>query len=442
MENAQKLYSVSQLHNLDEAAIKQVTADWLVMARLLFEPDTMQINGKARAFDLTELQTLLASFTLEEDNWICLKNNEEESSIHLLKGTLLEKSIIKKTTYEYWQAVFLDYQMARLKRYGFFAYIRSYDEYLYHNTYQIEKRRQFESAQATEQLPKMRGLNGEESVDCNAFPGYDVFYKGFCLTSCWRIFFGKEYKKLFPKQLLLEVQQVEEVTEMGDGVIIELYKDPFQWDEAINLRFQRLFRDQLGIPQLSYTNGVGVLKEPYTEFAFEDTLIQTVQYQNDQYQPTEKSKASVFVTRTYDFLNEKYQVHRLKGSLNILAYFPWIDDEGEKMMNYHVLYPELTLDKGVSAYEYYIRDLIELKVEDDRFEEYTAILQLFIPKSAMDDFPLVELKEKLGDVTIHQISHKKHSISLSLEKAENKLVVLFIDQQQASIKEEANIAGM
>lgn len=146
------------------------------------------------------------------------------------------------------------------------------------------------------------------------------------------------------------------------------------------MRFQQLFRDQLGISQLSYTNGVGLLKQPYIEFAFEDTVIQTVQYQNEQFQPTKKSDASYFVTRTYNFLTNQYRVNRMKGGLNALAYFPWIDDESERMMNYHILYPELTLDKGLAAFEYYIRDSIEFEIQDMRYKDYTAVLQLFIPK--------------------------------------------------------------
>ncbi len=278
----------------------------------------------------------------------------------------------------------------------------------------------------------MRGINGEIVVDCNSLPGYDVFHTGHCLTSCWRMFYGEPYKQLFPKQLLLEIQQVERVVELGDGVAIELYKNPFQWNEEANLKFQRLFRNQLGVPQLSFTNGVGLLKQPYIEFAFEDTVVQTVQYQNEQFQPAEKSEASYFVTRTYDFINDQYRVHRMKGALNALAYFPWIDDHEEKMMNYHILYPERTLDQGLAAYEYYIRDAIELELSDKRYYDYTAILKFFIPERALEDFPIEGLKGKLTDMNIRQISQDNNTIQFSLEKGKNQLMVVFADQRTVS----------
>ncbi|MBO1305469.1 hypothetical protein JZO70_04815 [Enterococcus sp. 669A] len=427
-----QLYSVSQLHNLDEASIKETVRDWLVMTRLLLEPVEMSINGEEEPFDLIKLSGAIGELTLTDDKWFQVKKGDMESTVHFLGTTLFEKTLINESIYQHWEPVYLDYLSKRLEKYGFFGYIRAHDEYLYHNTSEIEKRRRFESAEKTQALPKMRGINGELVVDCNSFPGYDVFHTGHCLTSCWRMFYGEPYKQLFPKQLLLEIQQVERVVELGDGVVIELYKNPFQWNEKANLKFQRLFRDQLGVPQLSFTNGVGLLKQPYIEFAFEDTVVQTVQYQNEQFQPAEKSEASYFVTRTYDFINDQYRVHRMKGALNALAYFPWIDDREEKMMNYHILYPERTLDQGLAAYEYYIRDAIELELSDKRYYDYTAILKFFIPERALEDFPLEGLKGKLTDMNIRQISQDNNTIQFSLEKGKNQLMVVFADQRTVS----------
>ncbi|MGF2941699.1 hypothetical protein [Enterococcus xiangfangensis] len=434
-----QLYCVSQLYELKQEDIRLKMEDWLIMSRLLLEPAKMSINGKTQVFDQRILQQLIVKLGLNEDYWLQLQNDEEEMTIHLMEDRLFEKSILNEKTFYYWEKVYLDYLKTRLIEHGSFAYMRSYSEYLYHNTSELVKRRSFEPAEETRVLPKMKGLNGDVVVDCNAFPGYDVFYKGVCLTACWRLFLGAPYKKLFAKQLLLEIQQVEQVAELGEGVVFELYKDPFQWEEAANLKFQQLFRDQLGIPQLSYTNGVGLLKQPYIEFAFEDTVIQTVQYQNERFQPTEKRNASYFVTRTYNFLTDQYRVNRMEGGLNALAYFPWIDDKSERMMNYHILYPELTLDQGLAAFEYYIRDSMEFEIRDKRYKDYTAILQLFIPKKAFLDFPLEELRRALNDITIHQISRKNDSLTFSLEKEKKHLIVSFIDQKKVALKNQLDI---
>lgn len=203
MENNQKIYSVSQLYDLKQADIQLKTKDWLVMSRLLLEPDRMLINGKELAFDPDYLQRTINAFGTKEDYWLQLKNQDEEMTVHLLGDTIFEKSILVKQNFYYWENVYLDYLKSRLIEHGFFAYIRSYEEYLYHNTSELSKRRSFETAEETSALPKMKGLNGDVVVDCNAFPGYDVFYKGVCLTACWWLFLGDPYKNFLQNSYCL-----------------------------------------------------------------------------------------------------------------------------------------------------------------------------------------------------------------------------------------------
>ena len=134
-------------------------------------------------------------------------------------------------------------------------------------------------------------------IDCNQFAGYDVFYNGFCLTSCWRMYFSEYYERVLPLVIIKDAQQVEQIQTMEEGVVmVELYRDPFQWDHPANLSYQRLFRDQIGVDQLTWDNGVGILREPFIEYAFGHQLIQTIQYQNDRLQPTVKRKATHFIT--------------------------------------------------------------------------------------------------------------------------------------------------
>ena len=167
MEKNQKIYSVSQLYDLKQADIQSKINDWLVMSRLLLEPDKMLINGKEQLFDQNQLKRVISSFGMKEDFWLQLKNSEEETTLHLLSDTLFEKYIIKEKNFYYWERVYLDYLKNRLIDHGFFAYIRSYDEYLYHNTSDLSERRSFETAKETNVLPKMKGLNGDIVVDCN-----------------------------------------------------------------------------------------------------------------------------------------------------------------------------------------------------------------------------------------------------------------------------------
>lgn len=120
MEKNQKIYSVSQLYDLKQADIQSKINDWLVMSRLLLEPDKMLINGKEQLFDQNQLKRVISSFGMKEDFWLQLKNSEEETTLHLLSDTLFEKYIIKEKNFYYWERVYLDYLKNRLIDHGFF----------------------------------------------------------------------------------------------------------------------------------------------------------------------------------------------------------------------------------------------------------------------------------------------------------------------------------
>ncbi len=87
-------------------------------------------------------------------------------------------------------------------------------------------------------------------------------------------------------------------------------------------------------------------------------------------------------------MNEEYQERRVKGYLNAQAYFPWVDQERLRMMDYIVLKPELTIDDGVEAYSFYIRSHLEIEYSEDRFKDYTACLQFYLPETALKHLPL------------------------------------------------------
>jgi len=178
---------------------------------------------------------------------------------------------------------------------------------------------------------------------------------------------------------------------------------------------------------LAWNNGTGVLRPPFIEYAFVEEVIQTVQYQNNYYQPVEKKNATYFVTRSYDNRRQKYVVNRTKGILNAQAYFPWIDEKSRKMMNYRVLDPKMAIDDGLSAYEFYIRQFLEINVLDKKYEDFVSVLRFYLPKEAIQQLPLDALWDKLFDVNISNLKQKESSTRFDLEKAKNHLRVVFLD---------------
>ncbi len=277
----------------------------------------------------------------------------------------------------------------------------------------------------------MKQQNGEVVVDCNQFPGYDLFYQGLCFTSCWEMYYSRYYHQIIPKPIFLDIQQVEKVKGLENEVIcIQLYRDPFNWQKPNNQMFQSYFRDQLGFDHLAWDNGVGLLKPPFVEYIYTDHTIQSVQYQNAQMQPVPKKNASFFVTKSYDIQQGDYKERRVRGTLNAQAYFPWVDENRSRMMCYKVIDPTVALDNGIEAYCYYIREYLEVEVTDEKYQEYLLSLRIYVPSESLSELPLKEIKHRLSDVTFKRIKKKRRSIQFDVKKGEQHLRVQFLDYRE------------
>lgn len=427
MRKEEAIYGVIQYHSLTVNTTKRHLQDWLILVRILYTPEQMVLNNeKPTAFSLAKCTKVIQDLKESDDLSLKIFTSENESSFHLVEGNLLEKHLFSRNVFLTHKETITSYVAFQMKTKGLFGYLRSYDEFLYNNEENVQLRRKFEDSETIAGHPKIR-IDDEVFIDCNQFAGYDIFYKGFCLTSCWQMYFSQRYHQIIPLRIIEEVQQVERVVKLSDEVImVELYRDPFKWEDPLNLAYQRLFRDQMGIDQLAWNNGVGILREPFIEYAYSDNMIQTVSYQNEKLQPTNKKAATHFVTRTYDILRGQYQERRIKGVLNAQAYFPWVDEQGMKMMNYLVINPSYALDDGLAAYHFYIRNYLEVEVSDARYHEYTAILNIYIPDELLVKIPYEQLKQRMPDVQMSHLKKRKNRSFCNLKKGNNHLKVNFV----------------
>lgn len=442
MKKTNKMYLVAKLTGFSNNELQQRALDWLSFVRILANPINYRIGkGDFLPFDFLTIKKQLAS--LDKTSELQMKINGEgtEFQIQITNNTLLEQAIIDSNNFLEQATVIEDYLDNRMKNFGIYGYIRSFDDYLSNNIEHLEKRL-FNTPSEIKELPKRYTKTQELIVDCNQLAGYDLYYKGLCFTACWKMYITPFYYSLIPKPIFAEVQKVHAVEELNEYVVkITLFKDPFRWDLPANLADQRMLRDQLGFDQLAWSNGVGVLREPFIEFAYVGDVIQTVQYQNHFYQPVAKKKATYFVTRGYDIIQKNYTEHRTKGTLNAQAYFPWIDERSKKMMNYRVLDPNLALDKGISAYEFYIRQFLEIEIRDQNYDSFLSVLRFYLPKEALDNLPLEALQYQLDDVNILNLKKDADVTRFDLQKAKNHLRVIFMDYSHLEdLKETFDIA--
>lgn len=425
----QQLLMTIQLTDLNQSQRENELEDWFFFIRMMFSPSFFQTSRQtARIFEWTTFKKEAMQESQFAFGWLTVKNERNECRFHFDGQQLIIKNILEKNIFLQHESVIRDYIQLKMDKNGVFAYLRSYNEFKYHNIKEIEERLKFETQEAIDKLPKMRERSGAVVIDCNQLPGYDLSHEGLCFTSCWEMYYSSYYYRIIPKQVFLDVQQVEFVKEKQNGVIcIQLYRDPFKWAEETNRHFQTYYRDQLGFDHLSWDNGVGLLKAPYIEYAYTDQSIQSVQYQNERMQPTQKKDATFFVTRSYNFVNDEYHEKRVRGRLNTQAYFPWVDEQRAQMMFYKVIDPRISLDDGIEAYCYYIKEYLEIAVDDEKYQEYLVTLRLYVPTENLTQLPLNEIREKLSDIQFKRIRKKRGRLSFDVKKGVNHLRVEIYD---------------
>lgn len=100
------------------------------------------------------------------------------------------------------------------------------------------------------------------------------------------------------------------------------------------------------------------------------------------------------------------------------------------MMDYIVLKPELTVDDGVEAYAFYIRNHLEIDYSEDRFKDYTACLQFYLPETALKELPIDGLKAAMPDVHFGYLHRTRKYTWVNLKKNGKKLRVYFMNTQK------------
>ncbi|MGX7196181.1 hypothetical protein [Enterococcus olivae] len=426
MEKTDKIYCFIQYPILESIDRKDILADALSLGRIFFDPLYLEYEQQMRPYSLDAQRLLLDSLPDEKNFTVRIHDQWSESVFQQYDEVIFERHYFTREQFETKQAILLDYMKIKMKH-ARFGYIRSYDEFLYHNIEKLDYRKIIEEDQETHRHPKKKNAQGEVIVDGHYFAGFDVFHFGFCFTSCWRMYFSKDYGSILPINLLRGVQQVEKVEEIQEQTLmIELYKDPYSWDKESNLKFQRLFRDQIGVDQLSWSNGVGVLREPLIEYRMLFNSLQIIQYQNDFLQPVPKSQATYFVTRTYDLKTKTETLQQVKGSLNAQAYFPLINDRKRKMKTIVTLTLDQTIDDGLSAYEFYIRNYLELNIKDKKYERYKPILTFHLSEDDFLSIPIQSLKSRMKDILFSEEKRAEKKRAFYVSKGKNHLYVEFL----------------
>jgi len=277
MEKSEQVYFIGKYQYLRLEELQTSLLDWMILSRIVTQPKSIQYDAeKSFPFQVDDFIKRIQDLTEHEDFSCTITSEDCKFQFHVQGFRLFCRNLISKEIFLKYESLIEDYLYPRMENDGIYGYMRSYDDYLYNNVFLLEER-YFEDLEEQEKLPKMYNEERKVVVDCNQLPGFDLYYKNLLLTSCWKMFFGKEYYNLLPKKVLESVQRIYSISEMQNEMLqITLYKNLFKWDLPVNIGYQRFFRDQVGFDQLAWENGVGLLRPPLIEFAFEEDCIHTV----------------------------------------------------------------------------------------------------------------------------------------------------------------------
>jgi len=433
-EQAHTIYCLMQLAHLEtEESFRQQLDDWFSLCRILMEPESYLVGEDmtdSHLYKKEEIATILANFSLKTDTpfqSLILKGPGGDLVLKVFHGSIHMMFTITYEIFTAYQLIIENFFDEKMCQKGVYAYIRDMQEFLSHNLLSLQDRQTL-AINHPKYPPLMYNTLHEQVVDCSQLAGYDCQYHGLIFTSCWKMWFSPVYGQWIPKQAFLDVQQVNDLTELSNGVIrITLHENPLDWHLAANLDFQRMFRDQLGFDRLEWDNGVGVLREPYAEFFRSPDQIRMIQYQNNYLQPVGKNQATYFFTRISNMKTGAYSESGVFGKLNSKAYFPWQDDEQKRMYSYMIIDPSLMIDQGVEAFTFYIHQYFPFSFKDNKLEDYQPILRFYIPEESLNSFPFEMLIGELDADSVQFYRKKEDCSQLLIKKNQQKMWVQFVN---------------
>lgn len=401
MKTTQPLFLIQLQHRLssEKAALTEQLAQWLVLGKIIDSNGRLE-KVEGERMEQVDLETFKDE--LNQTNWqealpvtYFYHAEKVEASLTCVDNRFTQRFLLKKV--DFYKEAFLieDYLQKQLANNGIQAFIRPYEEYLSSNIADLSLRDSFDLSHQSLRL--MRNDEQEKIVDCSLLPGYDVVTPQRLYTSCWKMWYTTEYFQDIPKQAFLDVQAVHNVTACDDGtLIITLYKDPLSWSHPYNIKSQQLFRFQLGFDQFMNNNGVGLLRDPYTEFMQFKNQRQMLQYQNRYLQPCPKKDAKHFTLRIFDSARGFYQEARHFGQLNVYAFFPFLEAKQERAVAYHQIVPDFTLDEALSVYKYYIQYYLEVYDILETKSTQELVLIFYIPEANQLTLPIEALQRLLA----------------------------------------------
>lgn len=194
-----------------------------------------------------------------------------------------------------------------IKHKGIVAYICSGKDDFFQNLKQEELYSIY--GMSTNNLPKRKNTIGNFEIDIECFPGHKHYINEIWFGSCWLMWFGSEFYKYIPKEILTSFKNCYRNNFYNDSFVqIQLYESIWDYESKQNRERQWDFRKKVGIDMVSHRlMDIPALIEnsdPTIEFflgVFEHGGIKQVKiYYDSNGVNVAKSKANKYTIREYN----------------------------------------------------------------------------------------------------------------------------------------------
>lgn len=260
-------------------------------------------KGKFVNMDINKLQNEMKSELDEDISSIIIKGGKNSVSLNkgsINKGVTSLACILEKEIFDKNKSDIIEVVNNFMNSNGIVAYMCSLDDSFWQDNEQVEMYNMMGRSLEGVKTKKNKGNESKEVVDIEFNPGHSHRPNGIWFGSCWMMWYGREYFKYIPMEVLANFNNCyENIINSKDCVRITLYENPWDYDKKENRDIQWDFRRSIGVDEVarvlenndkSNTNIDATIE--ITEGIFEHNGVRLIKYYYDiEGKLIEKSKA-------------------------------------------------------------------------------------------------------------------------------------------------------
>lgn len=227
-----------------------------------FKPSKMKgkkcTNGKSKKYNSKNFYEAIAK-EIEKNDRVSLSISDDDNWIHLASGTYDQNIMwldccLTYDLFEEKKSSLLNAIDNIMRKYdGIAANICSLTDEYWQDNKDIDYYRIKGKSLEGIHTKKDPVFEDEIIVDTEYNPGHSHIINGIYFTSCWAMWFGDEFFKYIPKNVLINFRKSYETDEVENSIVrIMLYNDIWEYDKTSNRNIQWDFRKRVGIDEVCH----------------------------------------------------------------------------------------------------------------------------------------------------------------------------------------------